>query len=61
MMPAGYTVTWAKSGTTNDQMRADYGLCGGNFDMFGMPNFKPQEFDEINRCMNRKGYNLIER
>lgn len=61
MLPGGYSVTWEKAGTSSDQMRVDYGLCGGNFDLFGMPNFKPQEFEAINRCMQRNGYILVER
>lgn len=57
----GYGVSWAKPGASDEQMRTDYGLCGGNFDVFGMPSFKPQEFEPINRCMQSRGYRFFEK
>ena len=57
----GYSVSWTKPGGSDEQTRMDYGLCGGNFDVFGMPGFKPQEFEPIDRCMQSKGYRLVER
>jgi hypothetical protein len=60
VLPA-YSVSWTKPGASDEQMRIDYGLCGGNFGAFGMRSFKPQEFESIDRCMQSRGYRLVER
>lgn len=52
-------VTWEKPGVSPEGMRAEFGLCGGNFDSVGQPKFHPTEFDALNKCMTRKGFKLV--
>ncbi|MCA1788977.1 MAG: hypothetical protein LC667_03700 [Thioalkalivibrio sp.] len=56
----GHSVSWTKPGASDEQIRTDYGLCGGNFDVSGRASFKPQELESINRCMESHGYRLVE-
>jgi hypothetical protein len=53
-------VTWEKPGVSEQQMRAEYGLCGGGFGSLGALRFRPDEFDAINRCMTRKGFRKVD-
>jgi hypothetical protein len=53
-------VAWTKPGVDAEGARLEYGLCGGNFDRFGAPRFRPSEFAAIDACMNAKGFARIE-
>ena len=39
-----------------EQLRGDFGLCGGSFDDAGNQKYDPANLDAIDKCMNGKGY-----
>lgn len=50
-------VTWTKHGLTPEQMRADFGLCGGSFTSSGTPRYTSEyHLAGIDACMHDKGY-----
>jgi hypothetical protein len=55
------SVTWSKPGVDVETMRLEYGLCGGDFTLFGAPRFAASEFADIDACMRAKGFTREER
>ena len=47
---------WAKEGATDQQLRADFGLCGGAFDDAGNFKYAEDKLEAIDGCMTGKGY-----
>lgn len=47
---------WAQEGKTQDQLRADFGLCGGAFDAAGTFKYADENLAAIDKCMQGKGY-----
>ena len=50
------TAIWGKDGVKQEQLRGDFGLCGGSFDEAGNQKYDPANLDAIDKCMNGKGY-----
>ena len=51
--------SWEKADTSDEAMRADYGLCGGGFDAAGKMNYDPSALAPIDTCMQSKGYKRL--
>ena len=52
----GYKVE--RDGVPDEQMRQDWGLCGGNFSRKGGKWITSDSEDQVFRCMREKGYSI---